>query len=93
MVSASLSFVSAPRKPIKVHSISPGLVVDAGLAKDREERLGLISQVYLEDIVQCQPNGLVAILVEVVNVILFGCKGFGLLQPAYPSNEKAFDIF
>ena len=29
-----------PRKPIAVHSVSPGLVVDAGLAADREERLG-----------------------------------------------------
>eukprot|EP00435_Cladocopium_sp_Y103_P040423 s911_g11.t1 len=28
------------KKPISVHSVSPGLVVDAGLAADREERLG-----------------------------------------------------
>lgn len=28
------------KKPIAVHSVSPGLVVDAGLAADREERLG-----------------------------------------------------
>ncbi len=31
---------SAPRKPVTVHSVSPGLVADAGLAADREERLG-----------------------------------------------------
>ncbi|CAK9032980.1 unnamed protein product [Durusdinium trenchii] len=29
------------KKPVTVHSICPGLVVDAGMASDREERLGL----------------------------------------------------
>ena len=32
----------APRKPVTVHSVSPGLVADAGLAADREERLGAV---------------------------------------------------
>jgi len=33
----------APRKPVTVHSVSPGLVADAGLAADREERLGAVA--------------------------------------------------
>ena len=37
-----LGFFQAPRKPVTVHSVSPGLVADAGLAADREERLGAV---------------------------------------------------